>query len=59
MKIRITTDLPVETKNRPKKGSVYEVEEESRQGRRKLYFVTVNGIRVGVFPNECEIVEEE
>jgi len=60
-RIRITADIPVAEGNRPKIGSTYEINsEEEYRGRklsRKIYFITVNGIEVGVYDNECEVVD--
>lgn len=64
MKIKITKDLPVPDHARPAIGSTYEVVDSKRLsgqpiGRRRIYFIMVAGERVGVYPEECEIVEEE
>lgn len=60
-RIRITVDIPVAEGNRPKIGSTYEVNSEEtqplRRSSRKIYFITVNGIEVGVYDNECEVVD--
>lgn len=59
MKIRITKNLPISEDIRPAVGATYDVEEiEARDGRGlNLFFIRVNGERVGVFSNECEVIE--
>lgn len=59
LKIRITQKLPVSEDICPAVGETYNVEEiEDRGGRgRNLFFIRVNGERVGVFSNECEVIE--
>lgn len=61
MKIKILKDIPVLEKYRPVKGETYEVCKkdfypESTQVH--LYFISINGEDVGVYPIECEVVEE-
>ena len=56
-RIRITADIPVAESNRPKIGSTYEVISEEEKRGRKIYFITVNRIEVGVYDNECEVVD--
>ena len=56
-KIRITADIPVAEGNRPKIGSTYEVNSEEEKRGRRIYFITVNGSEVGVYDNECEVVD--
>lgn len=59
LKIRITKKLPISEDICPDVGETYNVEEiEARDGRGlNLFFVRVNGERVGVFSNECEVIE--
>lgn len=59
LKIRITQKLPVSEDICPVVGETYNVEEiEARDGRGlNLFFIRVNGERVGVFSNECEVIE--
>lgn len=59
MKIKITKHVPVEERIRPGVGEVYEVtdsDERDRGGR--VYFIEVNGERLGVLARECEVVRE-
>ena len=56
-RIRITADIPVAEGNRPKIGSTYEVNSEEEKRSRKIYFITVNRIEVGIYDNECEVVD--
>lgn len=60
MKIRITDHIPVREEIRPKEGEVYEVTDydDGLILGRRVYFVKVNGKRVGVLPRECVIVPE-
>lgn len=59
MKIRITDHVPVEAHIRPAVGGVYEVEEiDVRAAAVRVYFIRVNGERVGVLARECEAVRE-
>ena len=59
MKIRITKKLPISENICPVVGETYNIEEiEARDGRGlNLFFIRVNGERVGVFSNECEVIE--
>lgn len=64
MRIRITKELPVEEAIRPAVGEVFEVvgrQEEStiKPARRRpaMYSIQSGLARVGVLPDECEIVE--
>lgn len=59
LKIRITQKLPVSEDICPAVGETYNVEEiEARDGRGlNLFFIRVKGERVGVFSNECEVIE--
>ncbi len=60
MKIKITEQLSVAEHIRPTVGGIYEaVEKEFRDNRnRNVYFIEVNGERVGVLDRECEVVHE-
>ena len=59
MKIKIIAQIPVEEHIRPIMGEVYEVMGTETRGRTgEIYFIEVNGERVGVFNHELEIVQE-
>lgn len=59
MKIKITTRVPVEERIRPTVGEIYEVTDYDDRGRGgRVYFIEVNGERVGILARECEIVRE-
>lgn len=59
MKIKITTRVPVEARIRPVVGEVYEVTDyDARDRGGRVYFIEVNGERVGVLARECEVVRE-
>lgn len=59
MKIKITSKVPVVKSLRPEIGSEYEVVREGEcPPSRTLYFIDVNGTEVGVWDNECEVIEE-
>lgn len=59
MKIKITTRVPVEERIRPAVGEVYEVTDyDDRDSGGRVYFIEVNGERVGVLGRECEVVRE-
>lgn len=57
LKIKILREIPVSDEVRPSVGGVYDVEDVELRDVRKIYFIRVNGERVGVFPKECEVVE--
>ena len=58
LKIRITQKLPISEDICPAVGETYNVEEiEARDGRGlNLFFIRVNGERVGVFSNEGDVI---
>lgn len=61
-RIKITKLIPVQEHVRPKEGNIYDViraekKEGQAIGRRRIYFIKVNGTEVGVFPEECEEVK--
>lgn len=59
MKIRIEREIPIDPKYRPEVGGVYEVIGEKNDSRGKLFFIEVNGQKVGVYKRgECEVVPE-
>ena len=58
MKIKIITDIPVAPAIRPKINEVYEVVGNKWVSGRDLYFIMMNGEKVGVFSNECEVISE-
>lgn len=63
MKIKITKVVPVEEKVRPKIDEVYDVVDvklptRGRGNNRTLYYIVVNHELVGVFDNECEVLED-
>lgn len=54
MKIKITSVIPVEELTRPVVGGVYDVIDQQRlRGGSLLFFVNVNGEKVGVYEDEC------
>lgn len=57
LKIKITQKIPVSEEICPIVGETYGVEETETRGSRTLFFIRVNGERVGVFSNECEVIE--
>lgn len=58
MKIKITRNIPVEKRCKPIVGETYEVIEQQKQSPGGLlYFIKVNGERVGIYHKECEVVE--
>lgn len=62
MKIKIVSNIPVEEKVKPKINEIYEVvdikiPEGGRGNNRTLYYIIVNNEMVGIFNNECEVVE--
>lgn len=59
MKIKITVHVPVEKRIRPAVGEVYNVTDcaDCDCGER-VYFIEVNGERVGILAHECELVGE-
>lgn len=65
MKIKITAELAVPAEIRPLIGQVYEVVERDPSTKAPLmenaYFIRVGpySAQVGVFPSECEVVEED
>lgn len=59
MKIKITARVPVEERIRPAVGEVYEVTDcDDRDSGGRVYFIRVNGERVGILARECEAVRE-
>jgi hypothetical protein len=56
MKIKITENIPVGKQCKPKLGEVYEVIE--KHPKRQLYYILVNGNKVGVFALECKVIED-
>lgn len=59
MKIKITDHVPVEERIRPSEGEVYEVTDyNDRDLGGRVYFIRVNGERVGILARECEVVPE-
>lgn len=58
MKIQILTDVPVPQDIKPKIGETYEVIEKEFRGRHMVYFINVNGARVGILGRECKVIEE-
>lgn len=63
MKIKIKQQIP--TENPPKVGEIYEITRIEREHRvrkqrneRKIYFIELDGVEVGIYEHECEIVEE-
>lgn len=62
MKIKITGILPIQEQYRPVVGETYEVFRIGyypESTRVKLFYIHVNGEEVGVFPCECEVVDNE
>lgn len=61
MKIKITAELPVPKEVRPTIGDTFEVVGR-QEGERPMFFINTNSERdtqrIGVTPEECEIVEE-
>jgi len=55
MKIKLTTDLPINKKHGAKKGKVFEV---TKTNKRKHYFTGDDGNECAAYYNECEEVEE-
>lgn len=53
MKIKIITEIPVSEFCQPVVGEIYEVIEETN----RLFYIEVNGTKVGVYLNECEVIE--
>ena len=60
MKAKVTAEeLKVPEEIRPKRGEVYEAKLEHRPGDgRVMYFIKVGDAQIGLFENECEVVEE-
>lgn len=63
MKLKITTELPLEEKVKPPVGSIHEIidyqESNFKKHKREIFFINYNGEKVGVFPHECEILTKE
>lgn len=64
MKIKVKEIIPVKDEVRPKIDEIYDVIEiklgqSKRRERRTLYFIKVNNEKVGVFENECEVVDTD
>jgi len=59
MKIRITREIPIA--NPPAVGTIFEVigEQESTGRGTRMYYIINDGIKTGVYPRECEVVNEE
>lgn len=57
LKIKVMQEIPVSDEIRPGVGGVYDVDGIEQRDDRRIYFIRVNGERVGVFSVECEIVE--
>lgn len=60
MKIKILTKIPVQPHDCPLVGGIYDVTgtDQNHKGG-KIYFIEVNGARVGIFARECEVVNNE
>ena len=61
MKIKITAELPVAEGVCPEVGSIHEaVLEKTPHDMKPIYFIRMgeHNAQIGVFPNECEVIEE-
>lgn len=60
MKIRIIKEISVKQESKPKVGSIYEVLNiENMRGSHKVKYTIRTIEEVGIFDDECEVVEEE
>lgn len=60
MKIKILADLPVAAEVKPVVGDEYEVVRSEGRGAQHggaIYFIKVGAADVGVFADECEVIE--
>ena len=63
MKIKIVEEIPVEEKVKPKVNEIYDVvdikePERGKRHDRKIYYIIVNNEVVGIFDNECVVLED-
>lgn len=60
MTIKITAKLPVADEVKPEIGSIHEAQPDKTPDGKDIFFISMGGdhkAQIGVFPNECEVVE--